>query len=145
MRAVVQRVTKGSVLVEKETVASIGDGLMVLLGIEKQDTQKKADCLAKKIANLRIFADDVGKMNLSLIDIHGSAIVVSQFTLMADTHKGNRPSFFQAASPHIALELVDYFIGQLRGYGIETQNGIFGAHMKLNIQNDGPVTIILEY
>lgn len=145
MQAVIQRVTKGQVTIDGKVQASINDGFVILLGVEQGDTQENADYLTKKIANLRIFADDQGKMNLSLIDMEGKAIVVSQFTLMADTHKGNRPSFIKAAPPDIASPLVDYFIAKLSGYGIETQSGLFGTHMVVDIQNDGPVTILLEH
>jgi len=144
MRAVIQRVTKGSVHIGSTEKASIDEGLVILLGVEKDDTRGKADYLAKKISHLRIFGDDQGKMNLSLIDIGGKAIVVSQFTLMADTKKGNRPSFIHAAPPDLARPLVDYFIDQLGNYGIETQSGEFAAHMLVNIANDGPVTILMD-
>jgi D-tyrosyl-tRNA(Tyr) deacylase len=144
MRAVIQRVSKGKVSINKAIKASIDDGLVILLGIEKNDTEDKADYLAKKIANLRIFADDAGKMNLSLLDIVGKAIVVSQFTLMADTRTGNRPSFIQAASPDSAARLVDCFIKKLKSYGVETQSGEFAAHMMVEIHNDGPVTILMD-
>ena len=144
MRAVIQRVTKGSVHIGGTEKASIDDGLVILLGVEKDDTREKADYLAKKISHLRIFGDDLGKMNLSLMDIGGKAIVVSQFTLMADTKKGNRPSFIHAPPPDLARPLVDYFIGQLGNYGIETQSGEFAAHMLVNIANDGPVTILID-
>ena len=145
MRAVVQRVTSGSVKVEGKTIASIQLGFVILLGVAHGDNEEKADALAKKIANLRVFSDHEGKMNLSLLDINGSAIVVSQFTLMADTRKGNRPSFIAAAAPEEAALLVDYFIHQLAGYGINTQAGQFAAHMTVEICNDGPVTIIFDY
>lgn len=145
MRAVIQRVTKGKVTVDSKSIASIGSGLVILLGIGKEDNQEKADQLVKKIANLRIFSDPEGKMNLSILDIGGSAIVVSQFTLMADTRKGNRPSFFKAAPPEIASPLVDYFTSAMESIGVNTQAGEFGAHMLVEIENDGPVTIILEF
>lgn len=145
MRAVVQRVTSGSVKVEGKTIASIQHGFVILLGVAHGDNEEKADALAKKIANLRVFSDHEGKMNLSLLDCGGSAIVVSQFTLMADTRKGNRPSFIAAAAPEEAAPLVDYFIRQLAGYGINTQAGQFAAHMVVEICNDGPVTIIFDY
>jgi D-tyrosyl-tRNA(Tyr) deacylase len=144
MRAVIQRVTQGQVIIEQRTVASIEDGLVILLGIEKEDTQEKADYLIRKIANMRIFSDSEGKMNLSVKDINGGAIVVSQFTLMADTRKGNRPSFFKAAPPDLASPLVDYFIEGLEKEGVPTQSGEFAAHMLVNIHNDGPVTILIE-
>ena len=145
MRAVVQRVTHSSVTVDNEVIAAIKEGLLILLGIEDGDTKEKADYLARKIAHLRIFADEQGKMNLSLCDTEGSAIVVSQFTLMADTRKGNRPSFVKAAPPDIASKMVAYFTEQLREYGIEIKTGEFAAHMVVDIQNDGPVTIIFNH
>jgi len=144
MRAVVQRVNSGSVCIENETTASIGHGFIILLGIEQDDTEDKADYLARKIAHLRVFPDREGKMNLSVLDVNGDVIVVSQFTLMADTRKGNRPSFIKAAAPSRAKPLVEYFADQLSEYGIETQTGIFAAHMVVNIQNDGPVTILYD-
>lgn len=117
---------------------------MILLGVQAGDDRAKAEALAKKIANLRIFNDKNKKMNLSILDVNGEAIVVSQFTLLADTHKGNRPSFINAAPPDIASPLVDYFIELLRNYGVNTQSGKFGAVMQVEIHNDGPVTILLE-
>ena len=144
MRAVVQRVAKSQVLINRVIKASIGQGLVVFLGIENEDTREKADYLVKKIINMRIFEDDDGKMNLSLLDISGQAIIVSQFTLMADTHKGNRPSFIHAASPEIANPLVDYFVMKMNSQGIDTQSGEFAAHMLVEIYNDGPVTIQLQ-
>ncbi len=144
MRAVIQRVKKGQVSVDHKVIASIGEGLVILLGIQMEDTRKKADQLVRKISNLRIFSDAEGKMNLSLLDIKGSAIVVSQFTLMADTRKGNRPSFVKAAPPDIASPLVDYFITAMRDAGVNTQAGEFAAHMLVEIHNNGPVTILLE-
>ena len=144
MRAVIQRVLKSQVVIDEVIKASIGRGLVILLGIENGDNREKADYLAKKITNMRIFGDEEGKMNLSLIDIGGKAIVVSQFTLMADTRKGNRPSFIHAAPPDIASPLVDYFIQRMKAYGVETQSGEFAAHMLVEIHNDGPVTIQLD-
>ncbi len=144
MRAVIQRVIKSRVVIDEAIKAAIGHGLVVLLGIEKGDTQEKADCLAKKITNLRIFGDKEGKMNLSLIDIGGKVIVVSQFTLMADTRKGNRPSFIHAAPPDIASPMVDYFIHRMKAHGVETQSGEFATHMLVEIHNDGPVTILIN-
>lgn len=145
MRALIQRISKGSVKVDDRLVAKeIGFGLMIFLGVGHEDTQENADQLAKKIANLRIFGDQEGKMNLSIQDIKGEAIVVSQFTLYADTKKGNRPSFVKAAEPGKANQLVDYFADQLRSYGISTQQGEFAADMKVALINDGPVTIWLE-
>ena len=145
MRAVIQRVTKGQVTIDGRVSASIGSGFVILLGVEKTDDQVKADMLARKISNLRVFSDAAGKMNLSILDIHGKAIVVSQFTLMADTRKGNRPSFIDAAPPEIASPLVDHFIEAMRTLGIETQSGEFGADMLVEIHNDGPVTILLDF
>ena len=145
MRAVIQRVIKGQVTINNKAVASIGRGFVILLGVEKTDNQEKADALANKISNLRVFSDDAGKMNLSILDVHGQAIVVSQFTLMADTRKGNRPSFIDAAPPEMASPLVDYFIEALKKLGIETQSGEFGADMLVEIHNDGPVTILLDF
>jgi D-aminoacyl-tRNA deacylase len=132
------------VSVETRAVAEIENGLVILLGVEKADDRLKASLLAQKIANLRIFSDPAGKMNLSILDVHGAALVVSQFTLMADTRKGNRPSFIEAASPEVAIPLVDYFSEQLALLGIPTQKGEFGAHMLVEIANDGPVTILLQ-
>lgn len=144
MKAVIQRVTQGSVTIADQVVASIAQGYVILLGVQMEDDRVKADALAKKIANLRVFSDEDDKMNLSILDIQGEAIVVSQFTLMADTHKGNRPSFIYAAPPEIASPLVDYFVDALSKHGIPTQTGEFGADMLVEIHNDGPVTILLE-
>jgi len=144
MRAVIQRVRRGRVSVNSETIAEIQHGLVILLGIEKGDDQQKANTLAQRISNLRIFSDSAGKMNLSVQDIHGSALVVSQFTLMADTRKGNRPSFIDAAPADLANPLVDFFVDQLNQLGVPTLKGQFGAHMLVEIANDGPVTIQLQ-
>lgn len=144
MRAVVQRVTHGSVSVEGRLTAEIGLGLVILLGIGPADTEENARTLARKIALLRIFGDENGKMNLSLLDVGGSAIVVSQFTLFADTRRGNRPAFTEAAPPDLARPLCDRFVKFLRENGVPTGTGEFGAHMVVDIQNDGPVTIWLE-
>jgi D-tyrosyl-tRNA(Tyr) deacylase len=144
MKAVVQRVKKGSVTIAGKVVASIGQGYVILLGVQMDDDRSKADMLAKKIANLRVFSDENDKMNLPILDIKGEAIVVSQFTLMADTHKGNRPSFIYAAPPDIASPLVDHFVEALSQHGVSTQTGEFGADMLVEIHNDGPVTILLE-
>ncbi len=145
MRAVIQRVTYGKVSIAGRAAAEIGAGLVILLGIEADDNRARADALAKKTANLRIFSDALGKMNLSLLDTGGSAIVVSQFTLLADTRKGNRPSFTDAAPPDMAAPLVDAFCEALRALGVPTQSGQFGADMLVEIHNDGPVTILLDY
>jgi D-aminoacyl-tRNA deacylase len=144
MRAVVQRVTSASVSIDSKIIATIDAGLMILLGVGPNDNEGNAQALAKKIAALRIFSDDQGKMNLSILDIGGKAIVVSQFTLYADTHKGNRPSFIDAAPPELASPLCDKFIDLLRIEGVPTLSGEFGAHMVLRIVNDGPVTILLD-
>lgn len=144
MRAILQRVTKGNVIVDEKTVADIGLGYVVLLGVGHEDNQEKARELAEKVVYLRVFSDEDGKMNRSLMDVQGEMIVVSQFTLHADTSRGRRPSFINAARPELAEPLVAYFIEQVRSFGIKAQSGIFGAHMVVNIQNDGPVTITLE-
>jgi D-tyrosyl-tRNA(Tyr) deacylase len=144
MRAVIQRVQRGKVSVEGQSVAEIGPGLVILLGVGPDDTPETAQLLARKLALLRIFEDAQGKMNLSLLDIHGQALVVSQFTLYADTRKGNRPSFTGAALPDLARPLVDRFASLLREQGVPTQTGEFGAHMLVEIENDGPVTIVFE-
>lgn len=144
MRALIQRAAYGKVTVENEVVASIGKGLMILLGVGPDDNSEKAKELAEKCARLRIFEDDQGKMNLSLLDVGGDAIVVSQFTLYADTSRGRRPSFIYAAKPEVAEPLVEVFVDELRGLGVETQQGVFGAHMLVELCNDGPVTIMLE-
>jgi D-tyrosyl-tRNA(Tyr) deacylase len=145
MRAVLQRVRRGKVSVEGRTVAEIGSGLVILLGIGPADTEDTARALAEKAANLRIFEDEQGKMNLSVRDVSGAAIVVSQFTLYADTRKGRRPSFIDAALPDTARPLVDRFAGLLNEQGVPSQTGEFGAHMLVEIENDGPVTILLEF
>ncbi len=144
MKAVVQRVKNCSVTVGPATVGEIAGGLLVLLGIGLQDTCRDADFLLSKIVNLRIFEDSGGKMNLSLLDKDASLLVVSQFTLMADCRKGRRPSFVHAARPEAAEPLYNHFVEQARSMGIEVATGIFGAHMLVNIVNDGPVTIILD-
>ena len=144
MRAVVQRVNYGRVTIEDRVTADIGSGLVILLGVGPGDDEQKSAALAKKIARLRIMEDGEGKMNLSLLDTGGSAVVVSQFTLFADTRKGNRPSFINAALPEVASPLVDHFVEQLRSYGITVQTGEFGAHMRVALENDGPVTIWME-
>lgn len=145
MKAVLQRVTRASVTVEGDRVSEIGAGLLILLGIGPEDTEEKARMMTKKIAALRIFSDEAGKMNLSVRDVGGSAIVVSQFTLFADCRKGNRPAFVGAAAPSLAAPLVDRFVELLSEQGVPTQTGVFGAHMDVELLNSGPVTIILEY
>lgn len=144
MKVVLQRVSSGRVRVSGRTIAEIGAGAVILLGIGPQDTQEQASFLVEKIANLRIFEDEQGKLNRSILDVQGQAIVVSQFTLYADTRKGRRPSFTDAAHPDIARPLVEIFAGLLRSQGVPTQIGEFGAHMSVEIVNDGPVTILLE-
>ena len=144
MRAILQRVTGGSVTVAGEKVAQINFGYVILLGIGPEDTPEIARELAEKAAYLRVFEDDAGKMNRSMLDVNGEAIVVSQFTLYADTSRGRRPSFINAAKPELAEPLVEVFIARLREFGISTQQGVFGAHMVVDIRNDGPVTILLE-
>lgn len=144
MRALIQRVAFGSVTVNGDVIAKIGAGLVILLGVGHGDTAGQAAFLAEKIAHLRIFEDDQGKVNLSVLDVGGEAIVVSQFTLYADARKGRRPSFTDAAPPEIASPLVDDFASLLRAQGVPTQQGCFGASMRVEIHNDGPVTIWLE-
>jgi len=144
MRAVIQRVKQGRVHVQGEKVAQIGHGLVILLGVGPEDTEETARELAEKIATLRIFEDAQGKMNLSVRDVEGEALVVSQFTLYADTRRGRRPSFTGAALPDKARPLVDQFARSLADLGVPTQQGIFGAEMLVEIFNDGPVTIWLE-
>ena len=144
MKALLQRVSAGSVSVENQQIARIGRGLVILLGVQNGDTQAEAEWLAAKSSQLRIFEDDDGKMNRSLADISGEALVVSQFTLLADTRKGRRPSYIQAAQPEQAEPLVEAFVDRLASSGIAVGSGIFGAHMLVEIINDGPVTILLE-
>ena len=144
MRVLIQRVSKASVVVEKQTISSIGKGLLILLGVGHDDGEEQVKFLADKTANLRIFEDEQGKTNLSILDVKGEAIVVSQFTLYANTQKGRRPSFIEAALPEVAEPLVSRFVELLRGLGVPTQTGKFGAHMEVEIHNDGPVTIWLE-
>jgi D-tyrosyl-tRNA(Tyr) deacylase len=144
MRTLIQRVKSGKVTINSRTVAEIGPGLVILLGIGQKDNEEQAKFLAEKIATLRVFEDNEGKFNLSILDTGGAAIVVSQFTLYADTRKGRRPSFTDAAAPELAEPLVKKFAELLRSQGIPTQTGVFSAHMLVQIENDGPVTIWLE-
>jgi D-tyrosyl-tRNA(Tyr) deacylase len=144
MRALIQRVSSAAVKVAAKEIARIGHGVVILLGVGQGDGATQAQYLAEKIANLRIFEDAEGKMNLSLIDVGGEALVVSQFTLYADSAKGRRPSFVEAAAPDIAEPLVVRFAELLAAQGVSTPTGVFGAHMHVEIHNDGPVTIWLE-
>ncbi len=143
MRALVQRVTEARVRVDGRTVGEIGPGLLVLLGVGADDVPAHALKLARKVAALRCFADDAGAMNRSLLDTHGSALVVSQFTLYGDTARGNRPSFVRAAPPALAEELYRAFVDALVAAGVPTQEGVFRAHMAVSLVNDGPVTLWL--
>jgi len=144
MRAVVQRVTEGDVTVENQVTGSIGNGFVVLLGVEDTDTEKDAEYLAEKIVGLRIFEDADDKMNLSLQDVGGEMLVISQFTLLADARKGRRPNFVKAARPEMAKRLYDYFVEKVKAQGIRVGEGVFQAHMLARIHNDGPVTILLD-
>jgi D-tyrosyl-tRNA(Tyr) deacylase len=144
MRIVLQRVAFARVSVDGRALAQIGPGVVILVGIGHQDGEEQARYLAEKVAHLRIFDDEAGKMNRSLLEVGGEALVVSQFTLYADARKGRRPSFTEAAPPEIASPLVERFAQWLRAQGVPTQTGQFGAHMLVEIANDGPVTIYLE-
>ncbi len=145
MRAILQRVTRATVTVDGEVKGAIGAGLCILLGISTEDTGAEAEFLADKCAGLRIFADGAGKLNLSLLDSGGAALVVSNFTLYGDAKKGRRPSYIQAARPTEAESLYDYFVARLRGCGVDkVSTGVFAADMLVSIDNDGPVTLILD-
>ena len=144
MRALVQRVRRGRVSVGGEVLAEIGPGMVILLGIRDGDSDDEGRWLAVKCANLRIYKDDEGKMNRSLLDSGGKALVVSQFTLYGDVSKGRRPSFVHAAAPEIAEPLVEKFAEHLRGEGVDSKTGSFGADMLVEIENDGPVTLMIE-
>jgi D-tyrosyl-tRNA(Tyr) deacylase len=144
VRAVVQRVSRASVRVSGEIVGEIWHGLLVLVGVHRDDGEAEAGQIADKIANLRIFPDDDGKMNRSVLEAGGAVLVVSQFTLYGDTRRGRRPSFVDAAPPEAAQPLVDLVTGRLRDLGISTAQGVFGAHMEVELTNDGPVTILVE-
>ena len=144
MRAVIQRVKKASVSVDGRIVGAIEGGLAILLGVRVGDTESEAQWMAKKIAALRIFDDDEGKLNRSVLDVKGSALVVSQFTLYGDARKGRRPSYDQAAPPDVAEPLIRRFVELLLAEGVPVQTGVFRAHMLVEIHNDGPVTILLE-
>jgi D-tyrosyl-tRNA(Tyr) deacylase len=144
MKAVIQRVASASVTVEGETVGTIGQGVLVLLGVEKGDDEAKAYWLAEKIAGLRIFSDASGKMNLSLREVEGALLVVSQFTLAGNCTKGKRPSFDTAAPPDEGRRLYEFFVEAVRRLGLQVETGIFQADMRVSLVNDGPVTFILE-
>jgi len=144
LRTLVQRVKEGAVLIDGREVGKIGKGVVVLLGVGQGDTMEDLDYLVDKVVNLRIFSDEEGKMNLSLIDVGGEALVVSQFTLYADCRKGRRPSFTDAAPPEKGKEMYEAFVNKLREKGIKVETGEFGAMMLVKIYNDGPVTIMLD-
>ncbi len=145
MKAVLQRVTHAQVVVEGELISKIENGFLVLLGVDNTDTKADADVLSKKIAFMRVFEDENGKMNLSLSDIDGSVLVISQFTLLADCRKGRRPSFINAGAPDMANELYEYFCERIKIDGVnDVKKGVFGADMKVSLLNDGPVTILLD-
>lgn len=145
MKAVIQRVLKSSVSVDGTVVGSSGKGYMILVGVAKGDTETHADLLARKTANLRVFEDDMGKMNLSVLDIKGDILAISQFTLCADCKKGNRPSFTPSEEPVRANELYELYCQKLSEYGVQrVEKGVFGADMKVELVNDGPVTICFD-
>lgn len=144
MKALLQRVTRASVSVAGEEVGKIGRGLVVLLGVASEDTEKEAQYLAQKVVNLRIFADEEGKFNLSALEVNAELLIISQFTLLADTCKGRRPSFTEAAPPAQAEKLFEYFVAQTKATGLKVATGRFQAYMQVAIHNDGPVTIILD-
>ena len=144
MKFVIQIVSKASVMIDNTTYSSFGHGLIVLIGVETKDGVHQLDYYVHKIINMRIFNDQNGKMNKSVLDIKGSILVVSQFTLLADTKKGNRPSYLNAAKPNLAKNLYNKFIEKLKNYEIIIKKGRFGAHMELDFINDGPVTILLS-
>ena len=143
MKFVIQRVSRASVIINNSIYSSIENGLLLLIGIHKQDNDKNLDSYIKKIINMRIFNDQNGKMNYSILDVKGSILVVSQFTLLANTKKGNRPSYIESANPNLAKKLYNQFIRKLKNYEIIVKKGRFGAHMRLDFINDGPVTILL--
>ena len=144
MKAVIQRVSRASVDVNDETIGKIGSGFLVLLGVANEDTDEDMDYLVKKITQMRIFEDEAGKMNLSLKDVGGEILIISQFTLFASTKKGNRPSFTEAGAPAFSKEMYLKFIAACRDCGIHTEEGEFGAHMMVSLVNDGPVTITMD-
>lgn len=144
MKIVIQRVSEASVKVDGKIVGEIGKGLMLLVGIDENDEMPDADWLVQKVLNLRIFGDEDDKLNLSVKDISGEILCISQFTLIADYKKGNRPSFIKAAKPDKAVPLFDYFKEEITKSGLKTESGIFGADMKVSLINDGPVTIVMD-
>ena len=144
MRAIVQRVLQASVRIDGRVAGEIGRGVLVLLGVGRTDAEGDADYLADKIINLRIFDDTAGKMNLSLTEVGGSALVVSQFTLYGDVRRGRRPSYTDAAEPQSANRLYEYFVGRMRAVGTKVETGVFQADMQVALTNDGPVTILLD-
>ncbi len=144
MKIVIQRVSESSVKVDGKTAGEIGKGLMLLIGIDENDEKTDADWLIQKILNLRIFRDEEGKLNLSVQDIKGEILCISQFTLIADYKKGNRPSFIKAARPEKAIPLFEYFKEEIAKSGLKTESGIFGADMKVSLINDGPVTVVMD-
>jgi D-tyrosyl-tRNA(Tyr) deacylase len=144
VRVVVQRVTQASVVIDGETVGAIESGILVLVGVKPGDDERAIDFLAEKIANLRIFSDEAGKMNRSLLEVKGAALVVSQFTLYGDCRKGRRPSFIGAAPPDAAEPLYERFVTRLKGCGVSVETGRFAAEMRVSLVNDGPVTLIID-
>ena len=144
MRAVIQRVKESKVVVDGKTTGEIGEGIMVLLGVEQDDTEKDVKYMSEKIAGLRIFQDENEKMNLSVLDIGGSALIISQFTLMGDCRKGKRPSYSTAARPEKAIPLYEMFIKEMQKKGVPTQEGVFQAMMDVHLVNAGPVTVLLD-
>lgn len=145
MKLVVQRVSSANVKVEGKVEGEIDKGLLVLLGIDVKDTKEDAEYLVKKLYGLRIFSDEQDKMNLSIKDVEGELLIISQFTLLADTSNGNRPSYTKAARPEQAIPIYEYFLEECNKLGIHVEHGIFGADMKVSLVNDGPVTILLEH
>ena len=144
MKAVIQRVSEANVKVDGNIVGEISKGLLLLIGIDEEDEKKDADWLVQKILSLRIFGDEEGKLNRSVMDISGGILCISQFTLIADYKKGNRPSFIKAAKPEKAIPLFEYFKTEISISGLKTESGIFGADMKVSLLNDGPVTIVMD-
>jgi D-tyrosyl-tRNA(Tyr) deacylase len=144
MKALMQRVSRASVSVKDDIIGDIGQGLVVFLGVAQGDLKEDAGYLANKVVNLRIFADETSHFALSALDVRGDILVVSQFTLLADSRKGRRPSFTEAAPPDLAKELYEFFVEQVRSTGLKVETGLFQEHMLVEIHNDGPVTILLE-